>query len=104
MNKIIEIQVAKSVSDENCNQSLTWTPILKAFADVNRIGGKEYYSARSMSAEDEMTFETRFCKALKDLIPQSTRIIFDGGIFDVVFIDDFKEQHQFIKFRGKRQI
>jgi SPP1 family predicted phage head-tail adaptor len=88
------------ITIEKMNDDETWTPVLSCRARVNSFGGKEYAAAGTYQADETMQFEVRYCKVISKLIPQETRIIYDGHEYDVVFIDDFMQEHKVLKFRG----
>lgn len=81
----------------------SWNDLAVVPAAVNGLGGSEYLQAVTVGAQETLTFETRYSKALGGLIPQDCRIIFpaiDGDVYDVEHIDDFKFRHVTLKFRG----
>ena len=101
--KKIIIQAAKVEQDEIGNETLVFYDLLYCSAKVNGTGGKEYYAAAQVNAENNFTFETRYCTLLKSLLPQTTRIVYDGNEYDVNHIDDFMQRHENVKFIAQRR-
>lgn len=96
----ITIQSLTITTDNIGNQMETWEDVINCRAQINGIGGKEYYSAATNNAENEMTFEVRYCQALKDITPQKTRIVYNQKIYDVKHIDDYMQMHRSLKIKA----
>lgn len=96
----IKIQTLTVTDDEIGNNIENWTDLLSCRAQINGVGTKEYYSAATNNAENDLTFEVRYCKALNDITPQKTRIVYDGNLYDVKHIDDFMQSHETLKIKA----
>ena len=101
--KKITIQTATTVQDDIGNETLAFADLLHCSAKVNGTGGREYYAAAQVNAENNFTFETRYCSLLKNLLPQTTRITYNGNEYDVKHIDDFMQRHETVKFIAQRR-
>ena len=101
--KRITIQTANAAQDDIGNETLIFSELLPCSAKVNGTGGREYYAAAQVNAENNFTFETRYCSLLKNLLPQTTRITYNGNEYDVKHIDDFMQRHETVKFIAQRR-
>ncbi|MEG2429513.1 MAG: phage head closure protein [Oscillospiraceae bacterium] len=99
----IEIQAKIINEDEIGNQLESWITILKCRAEINCIGGKEYYLACQQNSQNDMKFKIRYCKALKKLNSQLSRIIYNNEIYDIKHIDDFEERHETLKIKAVKK-
>lgn len=99
-NKPITIEKLASTADEIGNWTQEWQKLIKCRAIVNSIGGKEYYQAAQINAENDVNFTVRYCNALADITPQTARIIFKGKTYDITSIDNFMFQNVELKIRG----
>lgn len=101
---IIQAYSKESVFDDVGNDITDFVDLLKCRAQINGIGGKEYYAAAQNNAENDVTFEVRYCKALKDITPQSARIVYAGHFYDIKHIDDFMQTRESLKIKAVRKI
>lgn len=119
-NKKIEIQVLKEGSatgtaapvnsgrdsigndrDDIGNDIGVWETVLNPWAEINCTGGREYYAAAQVNAQDDMVFKIRYSRKLKGRKAPELRIIYDGLTYDVKHIDDFMEQHRELVIRAE---
>ena len=80
-----------------------WTDYLKLHAlQVNKTGGGETANAGAESYHPRLTFETRWCKALEDVVysPQLYRIVYRGRFYNIQDYDDFMQQHRTVRLVG----
>ena len=92
LRQVITLQTMDD--DEN------WSDFFTCFAQANGLGGKEYSAESAEHAQTSVDFTIRYIDLLADLKPQTTRIIFLGNPYDVVFIDNFMFQNKSLKIRA----
>jgi len=88
------------ITIERMKDDESWEYVLSCRARVNSFGGKEFAAAGTYHADETKSFEVRYCREIANLIPQETRIIYNGQEYDVVFIDNFMQENKVLKFRG----
>ncbi len=95
-NKKIEIQLLTEAEDEQgIGQSIqVWEAVFEPWAEINCIGGREYYAAVQTNSENDMIFKIRYTKLLKGKLTSEVRIRYDDIIYDVIHLDDRMEQHR----------
>lgn len=79
-----------------------WSDYLKLRSFVNKSKGSEYLSSGAIQYSQELVFNVRYCKPLKEisLNTQLYRIIFENCIYDVVDYDDYMLKHKTVKILG----
>lgn len=98
----IVIQKSTTSFDEIGNQIESWATYHSCRANINGLSGAEYWAAQAQQVENTVTFEVRYCIALKSVVPQTYRILYDGKIYDVKHIDDFQFTHETLKIKAVR--
>ena len=70
-----------------------WEDYFKTRANINKIGGKEFFKALTNISSAAYTFKVRYSSEIQDIIfyPEMYRIVYDGKIFDVKNVDRFNE-------------
>ena len=77
-----------------------WFDLQTCNAQVNGLSGSEYWAASAEQAQNTVDFIVRYTVILSDLVPQTTRIIFRGKVYDVKSIDNFMYQNRSLKLRA----
>lgn len=88
--------------DEIGNQTEEWSNYHPCRVAINGIGGSEYMAAKAEQAENTLTFEVRYCNALKEINPQEYRISWNGDIYDIQHIDNYKFLNESLKVKAVR--
>ena len=99
----IQIMSAEPHEDEIGNHGTADTLFYSCRANVNGVGGKEYFEAGRTVEEGEATFEVRFCRKLKELDAGRHFILFRGARYDISYIDNFGFLDDTLKLRAKRR-
>lgn len=104
-SKKIDIQVLSVEFDKVRNEVKKWKSLNNQgfWSSVNGTGGREYYTARAVNSENDMTFRIRYTP-LVSVYRYSTekiRIVYNCEVFDVVHIDDYQEQHRELVIKAK---
>lgn len=97
----IQIMSTKPASDEIGNQLPQGTLYYQCRANVNGIGGKEYFAAARPVEEGEATFEVRYCKKTAALNAAEYFIVFRGERYDISYIDNYQFGDDTLKIRAK---
>lgn len=68
----------------------------------NKNKGSEYLGSGAIQSTQELVFEVRYCKPLKDIMlnTQLYAIVYEGILYDVIDYDDYKMEHKTIKLLG----
>lgn len=76
--------------------------LLHLHAQVNRAAETERLSAGSERDAVTLTFELRYCKAVRDISynTENYRIRYKGMLFNIVAADDYMEGHKTLKLTG----
>ena len=101
-NKKIVFQVLTEKPDKIGNQGQEWTDFFTAWANVNGVGGREYYSASQVNSQNDVMFKIRYSRKIAGFLSSEIRILYDGKLYDVKHIDDFQEQHRQLTFRTEQ--
>lgn len=96
----IKIYKINFTTDDIGNQIPAEILLLACRANVNGIGGKEYYAAAQQKADKDINFEVRYCSALSDLQPQTTFIEFRSKRYDVKNIDNYMFRNETLKIKA----
>ena len=88
------------------NNNGAWADICTVHAYMAGLNNSEYWTQYAGgNAEENYTVSVRYRKKLMELIPQTSRIIHRGHVFDIISPpDDVLFKHHEIKFRIRRQI
>ena len=98
--KRIEIQRRTAVLDSIGNETVTWETVLNAWASAVCTSGKEYYEAAQVNAENDLTFRLRYSAAVHALHTSEVRVLYNGKIYNVKQITDYREQHRELVIRA----
>lgn len=101
--KKIEIQLLSDDETDDIGQPLNgWQTVFTPWAEVDCVGGKEYYAAAQSNSENDMIFKIRYSKLIADKLTSELRIIYNGIIYDVKHIDDRKQLHREFVIRAQQ--
>ena len=101
-SKKIIFQVLSYETDSIGQKLPVWKDLVSAWAQVNPVGGREYYAAAQVNSENDMIFKVRYSRLLEGYLTSELRIIYCGKVYNVVHIDDFMEKHREFSFRTKQ--
>lgn len=81
-----------------------WEPYIdRLHANINKKRtDNEYLDAGAVQSKRSLVFEVRYQPKLKDISHETQlfRIIYDGGEYQIVDYDDFRERHKVVKLMG----
>ena len=98
-NKKVIFQVLSEKPDKIGYQNPEWTDFFTTWANVNGVGGREYYSASQVNSQNDVVFKTRYSRKIAVFLSYEIRILYNGNIYDVKHIEDYQEQHRQLTFR-----
>lgn len=100
LDKRISIQKRIVTADTKLNQIPEWTDFHICWAAVNGVSNKEYWQSRQQHEENIVNFKIRFCDKLKSLNKKDYRIIFDGKVYDITYIDNVLFADSILNIKG----
>lgn len=103
MNCRITIQERmEPVTNANGLQEETWSDHYLCWAYVNNLSGREYWAAHAVQAEDTVVFTLRYCKVAAAINTKDHRIVFEGAVYDILFVDHVRHEKDVIKIKARR--
>ena len=101
----IEIEKLDLSTNENGFEEEIWQSHYKCWSAFKTITGKEYVAAKANNSENIVTFSVRHCKKIKELLdPGATkvfRIKYKGFCYDILYVSDFENRHEFVDIKAK---
>lgn len=99
-------ELTEKITFQQQNDNGEWTDVLTAYAKITGLSNSQFYEQYAGGNADEViTVSVRYKAALMELIPQITRIVHGGNIYDVISPpDNVLFTNVEIKFRARRQI
>ncbi len=99
--KII-IQETHTEIDSIGNHTSVWEDYYTCHAYANGLSGSEYYAAKQINSETEISFIIRYCDKVASLTSDKYRIIFNGEIYNISYVDNVQFKNKTLKLRAKR--
>lgn len=103
MDKRIVIQVLAAESDNIGNQITVWENFHKCWANVGGVSGKEYWQAREQHEEKIISFKLRYCRKLDDLNSTGYRIMYNGKIYNIQYIDNLHQANSLLVIKARNE-
>ena len=102
LNVKITVQKNETVVDAIGNHKNAWTDYHTCFATVSGEGGSEKSVAANTLYESDLAFTVRYCKMLACADSTKLRILFNGELYDITFIDHMNYKNKCLKFRCRK--
>lgn len=102
LNVRITFQKNEVITDAIGNHKNVWNDYYSCYATVSGESGSEQNVAANTFYNSDMAFTVRYCRALKDMDPTKMRVIFEGDIYDITFVDHMNYKHECLKVRCKK--
>ena len=105
MNVRIMFQKNEAVSDGIGNHTNTWVDYYSCHATVSDSQGKssaESEAAGQTVAHPDISFTVRFCRKVKTVETTGFRILWDGGIYDILKVDHLNNKKRALKFKCEK--
>lgn len=105
MNVRIMFQKNETVSDAIGNRTNRWADYYSCHATISDSQGKssaESEAAGQTVAHPDISFTVRFCKKAKAVDTTGFRILWDGGIYDILKVDHLNNKKRALKFKCEK--
>lgn len=102
LNVRITFQENEVSTDSIGNHKNEWKDYYSCYATVSGESGSEKNVAANTFYNADLAFTVRYCKALKDADTTKLRIIFNGEIYNITFIDHMNFKNKSLKFRCQK--
>ena len=99
-------ELTEKITFQQQDDNGEWSDVLATYAKITGLSNSQFYEQYAGGNADEViTVSVRYKAALMELIPQTTRIVHGGNIYDVISPpDNVLFTNVEIKFRARRQI
>lgn len=107
MNVCIMFQRNEVVVDGAGNHMNAWSDYYPCHASVSDSTGKssvESEAAGQTVAHPDISFTVRFCRKVKAVDTTGFRILWDGGIYNILKIDHLNNKKRALKFRCGKEV
>lgn len=105
MNVRIMFQKNEAVSDSIGNHKNVWADYYSCHATISDSQGKssaESEAAGQTVAHPDISFTVRFCRKVKAVDTTGFRILWDGGIYDILKVDHLNNRKRALKFKCEK--
>ena len=108
LNTRITIQKATVTADAIGNRKNGWTDFYSCSATVSGEAsssvGSEKDAAGTTVDHSDISFTVRWCNAVSQIDSVGYRILFNGGIYNILAVDHMNFKKRSIKFRCKKEV
>lgn len=73
-----------------------WVDWKTLWASKNNLSGKEFYTAKTVNEERTVKFRVRYHKDLEELDSKKYRIVHDGRVYNITFIDNVMYRNEWL--------
>ena len=95
-----------TITNENDFEIENWGDYYTCWSSKRDVSGKEFMQLGGDKTLLVTSFTTRYCNLLKYIVEnqdtKNFRIIHKGHIYDIQYIYDVKNEHNFIDFKCRR--
>lgn len=84
------------------NQKNLWEDFYSCHATVNGEGGSEKAVAGLIVEDSDVSFTARYCKKAAEVTADGFRVVFDGGLYNIVAIDHLNYKKKALKFKCEK--
>jgi len=102
LNVKILFQKSSVLVDTIGNHKYDWTDYYSCHATVSGEGGSEKAVAGLIATDSDLAFTVRYCKATAGITVDEFRVLFDGGIYNIVAIDHLNFKKKALKFKCQK--
>lgn len=102
LNVRITFQKNEVVADGIGNHKNQWADYYSCYATVSGESGSEKNVAANTLYNSDLAFTVRYCKALKDADSIKFRVVFNGELYNITFIDHMNYKNKCLKFRCRK--
>ncbi|MCH3997924.1 MAG: phage head closure protein [Lachnospiraceae bacterium] len=101
MNLRITFQKQVVETDEYGNHTNSTADYITCWATASG-SGTETDAAGTTNSEESIDFTTRWCKALSEVTSDHYRIIADGKLYNILYVNPMGYKHNSLKFHCER--
>ena len=102
LNVRITFQKNEVVADGIGNHKTKWTDYYSCLDSVSGESGSEKNVAANTLYDSDLAFTVRYCKALKDADSTKFRVVFNGELYNITFVDHMNYKNKCLKFRCRK--
>lgn len=102
LNVRITFQKNEIITDSIGNHKNEWKDYYSCYATVSGESGSEKNVAANTFYNADIAFTVRYCKALKDADTTKLRVVFNGDLYNITFIDYMNFKNKSLKFRCQK--
>ena len=105
LNVKITFQKNAVAVDDIGNHKNTWTDYYSCHATAGGEAGKQTSEsdvAGTVADESDVSFTVRYCKKASVIDSTGYRVVFGGGIYDIVAVDHMNYKKKCIKFKCRK--
>lgn len=99
-NKKIEIQKLLEINDLIGNHIENWITIVSPWCSASSNMGREFNEASQPNSESEIVFKMLYSRTIHKMKTSEIRILYDGGIYDVKSITDYREKRRMLEIKA----
>lgn len=102
----VTFQKNEAVTDKYGNHKNAWTDYYTCFATIGgegMAGSKEEQAAGTTVEDFSMTVSVRYCQKAAAIDSTHYRVMFMGGIYNIVNIDHMNFRKKSLKFTGRKE-
>lgn len=98
LSQRITVQKNEVIKDSIGNYKNSWSPYFVGWAAVNERTGKEAEKLGIVTSETDLIFTVRYCRETAAITTTGYRILFDGSIYNITYIDHLNYNRKMLKF------
>lgn len=102
LNVRITFQKNTVAVDAIGNHKNEWTDFYSCYATVSGEGGSEKAVAGLIVEDSDLAFTVRYCKKAAQITTDGFRVVFDGGLYNIVAIDHLNYKRKGLKFKSEK--
>ena len=102
LNVSITVQKNTVVVDAIGNHKNEWTDFYSCHATVSGEGGKEATAAGTVVDDSDISFTVRYCRKVSEINNTEYRVLFDGEIYNILFVDHMNYKRKSIKVKCQK--
>ena len=105
LNRKITVQKNTVVADDIGNHISKWDDLYSCYATISGESPNESTSAGTVVDNTKADFTVRWCEAVSEVTPDGYRVVYNGGIYNILGIDhqSFKKKSVKLKFQKARR-
>lgn len=83
-----------------------WSYYHKCWSEFKKVGWRNYLSSKAIQAENIVTFIIYYSSKTKELLDtkdptQDYRLVYKNRIYNIKYVEDIENKHEFIEIKGE---